>query len=141
MKVTESKIFHLILGCASLAVLVLGMLIVSSVFASPANLFWVWAILVICCAISLIEMVIYFLFGNTEISLMLCKWLNIFIAIILFVSNTMAFAFGAEDIFENFSTYWFSFMVIILTYALMIMMIVYFFFAIKDTKRSAQKEE
>lgn len=140
MEVTKSKGFHVALGTASIVMLVLSLLLAVGTIASPEISKWAWAVLVICFAINIIEMIIYFLFENSEISLMLCKWLNIFIAIILFVANTFGFIAGAEAIFANFAMGWVSFMVMVLTYIVICAMVVYFIFAVKESKHKTIQE-
>ncbi len=139
MEVTKSKGFHAALGSVSIVMLVLSLLLAVKTIASPAILTWVWAVLVICFAINIIEMVIYFMFEGSEIGLMLCKWLNIFIAIILFVVNTIGLIAGAAEIFANFAIGWVSFLVMILTYFVIGAMVVYCIFAVKESKKGIQE--
>ena len=135
MEITKSKGFHAAIGSASIVMLVLSILLAVGAIASPVNSVWAWAILVICFSINIIEMVIYFMFENSEISLMLCKWLNIFIAIILFVVNTIGFVASAGAMFANFAMGWVAFLVMILTYIVIGAMVVYFIFAVKESKQ------
>ena len=140
MEVTKSKGFHAALGSASIVMLVLSLLLAVGTIPSALSSSWAWAVLVICFAINIIEMVVYFMFENSEISLLLCKWLNIFIAIILCVANTFGFIAGASEIFAHFSSYWSSFLVMILTYFVIGAMVVYFIFAVKESKHKEIQE-
>lgn len=140
MEVTKSKGFHVALGASSIVMLVLSLLLAVGTIASPEKTTWVWAVLVICFAINIIEMVIYFMFENSDISLMLCKWLNIFIAIILLVVNSFGLIAGASEMFSNFAMGWVSLLVIILTYVVTVAMFIYFIFAVKEGKQKDIQE-
>ena len=140
MEVTKNKYFHVTLGSASIVMLVLSLLLAVGTIPSPETISWVWAVLVICFAINIIEMVIYFMFENSDISLMLCKWLNIFIAVILLVVNTFGFIAAAAEMFANFAAFWADFFVILLTYFVVGAMIVYFIFAVKESKQKDIQE-
>ena len=80
------------------------------------------------------------MFENSEISLVLCKWLNMFIAVILFVANTVGFIAGAGEIFANFAMGWVPFLIMILTYFVIGAMVVYFIFAVKESKQKDLQE-
>ena len=63
-----------------------------------------------------------------------------FIAVILFVANTIGFIGGANEIFANFAMGWAPFLVVVLTYCVICAMIVYFIFAVKESKQKGIQE-
>ena len=136
MEITKNKWFHLSIGCLSFVLLILSLLLLVKTIPSVDKLLWVWAILLICFAINLVEMVIYFMFGNGDISLMLCKWLNMFIGAILFIISAIGMVFA---IINNAGIM--SYLVIGFTLVLVVLMIAYFVFAIKEAKKEKQPQE
>lgn len=136
MEITKNKWFHLSIGCLSFVLLILSLLLLVKTIPSADKLVWVWAILLICFAINLIEMVIYFMFGNGEISLMLCKWLNMFIGLILFIISAIGMVYAISC-----NAGIMSYLVIGFTFVLIVMMIGYFICAIKEAKKEKQPQE
>jgi len=132
MEVVKNKYYHLALGCMALVMLVLGILLVGGIIPSSVPS-WVWAITLICCGISLVEMIIYFMFGNLEISLLLCKWLNLFLGIILLIVNFAGLCLAETEMFSNFGAVsgWLSFIFILFNVVQFVFMFAYFIFAVK----------
>lgn len=136
MEITKNKWFHLSIGCLSFVLLILSLLLLVKTIPSVDKLVWVWAILLICFAINLVEMVIYFMFGNGDISLMLCKWINMFIGAILFIISAIGMVFA---IINNAGIM--SYLVIGFAFVLVVLMIAYFVFAVKEAKKEKQPQE
>ncbi|MBR1925434.1 MAG: hypothetical protein IJ837_01090 [Clostridia bacterium] len=132
MEVVKNKLYHLVLGCMALVMLVLGILLVGGIIPSSVPS-WVWAITLICCGISLVEMIIYFMFSNSEISLLLCKWLNLFLGIILLIVNFAGLCLAEDEMFSNFGAVsgWLSFVFVLFNVIQFVFMFAYFIFAVK----------
>ena len=142
MEVVKNKYYHLVLGCMALVMLIFGILLVGNIIPSSVPS-WVWAITLICCGISLVEMIVYFMFGNIEISLLICKWLNLFLGIILLIVNFAGICLAEDQMFANFGAVegWLSFVFVLFNVVQFILMFAYFIFAVKaESAEKALKE-
>lgn len=130
----KNRVMQLVIGCLALILAVFSALMLGKVI--PSNVMpWAHAVLFICLFVNLIEVVIYFLFAKTKISLMVCRWINLFTICVMAVALTAGFAQAAAPIFTNFTLNAAIDLVLVLAnYVLIAIIIVYLVFAKREQK-------
>lgn len=140
----RNRYFQLAIGITSLVMLILSILMIpKNIIPSsiPQN---IWVMLTIMFALNLIEVIVYFLFAKTATTRMICWWLNVFVVSILILSVTGGFIYAAlNTMFAPFLEIsgWFSFVLVLLSYALIATMICFLVFSKKEEKALKEQQE
>ena len=134
----KNRILQLVIGCLALVLAIFSALMLGGVIPTAVQP-WAHAVLFVCLFINLIEVVVYFLFAKTRISIMFCRWINLFTICVMAVALTAGFAQAAATIFTNFTiNAALDLALVFANYVMIAIIIVYLVFSKQEQK--AEKE-
>mgnify|MGYP006972555341 CR=1 FL=1 len=140
MKMSKSMVMQIVMGSISLVMLVLSILCVGKIIPTAGQTQWAWGVMVISTGFVLVQVLVYFLLGKTEVMGLICKWLVVLFGVIILVINILILVLSASTIFQDFASGWLQFVLVLINFALCAVMITYLVMSDKEQKLAKQEK-